>query len=188
MDLFPAARSTTLPPGATAAVLAAEGPCGGWRLVTVTAPSPVEVVMTWAGRGSPGLPARWSVSRSGQALVWARSLHVEAVNPGAESVAVFASAVETAGCRDVATLLDEAHGAQPVAGLLPIPAWAEFVRLDTVLAAQADAVLELLDAAGTARAAFKPADQPDFVPLGAAHQLRISCGAPFRLLYRLRLV
>ena len=188
MDLFPAARSTTLPAGGTALVLNAEGSCPGWRLVTVTAPSPVEVVMTWAGRGSPGLPARWSVSRSGQALVWARSVHLDAVNLLGEPVAVFASAVETDGCRAVETVLEERYAALPQAGVLPIPAWAEAVRLDTVLAAQNDATLELLDAAGTARAAAKVTDPSAFVALGAAHQLRVACGAPFRLLYRLRLV
>ena len=48
--------------------------------------------------------------------------------------------------------------------------------------------LEVCDWLAAARAAFKPVDQPDLVPLGAAHQLRVACGAPFRLLYRLRLI
>ena len=90
MDLFPAGKAAQLDAGARQVVLQAEGRCAGWRLVTVSAPSPVDVVMTWAGRGSPGLPARFSVCRSGQALVWARSLFVEAVNLGSAAVDLFA--------------------------------------------------------------------------------------------------
>ena len=188
MDLFPAGKAARLDAGAREVVLQAEGPCAGWRLVTVSADSPVDVVMTWAGRGSPGLPARFSVCRSGQALVWARSLFVEAVGRSPAPVELFVSAVEVHEHREVWPVLDEAHPPHVVAASFPIPAWAEAVRLDTAEAAQAAARLELLDSDGTVRAAVPGNRQPDWLPLGAAATVRLTCEAPSRLLYRLRLV
>ena len=188
MDLFPAGKAAGLDAGQRQVVLQAEGPCAGWRLVTVSAPSPVDVVMTWAGRGSPGLPARFTVCRSGQALVWARSLFVEAVNLGAAAVEVFASAVEVGDHREVLPVFDEPHPSHVAPASFAIPAWAEAVRLETAESAQLAAKLELLDTGGTVRAAVSGVRQPDWLPLGAAAQVRLTCEAPSRLLYRLRLV
>ena len=188
MDLFPAGKAAPLDAGARHVVLQAEGPCAGWRLVTVSAPSPVDVVMTWAGRASPGLPARFSVCRSGQALVWARSLFVEAINLGTTATEVFASAVEVGDHREVLPVFDEPHPSHATAASFAIPAWAEAVRLETAESAQLAAKLELLDTDGTVRSAVFGVRQPEWLPLGAAAQVRLTCEAPSRLLYRLRLV
>ncbi len=59
---------------------------------------------------------------------------------------------------------------------------------DTAEAAQSAAHLELLDSDGIVRAAVPGNRQPDWLPLGAAATVRLTCEAPSRLLYRLRLV
>lgn len=67
------------------------------------------------------------------------------------------------------------------------PEWAEAVRLDTAAASMVDAQLDLLDPDGVVRAGVTAVRQPEWLPLGSTTVVRVTCGAPYRLVYRIAL-
>jgi len=185
-----AARSKTkrLQPGATETVLRGQGECDAWRTLHIAADRPVEVELLWGSVAGQLDPAKVTVSRAEMLCVWAAWWQVNVTNLDASNEARV-RAVVVDQHRSLSPVFEQRKpSAHPTAATHDVPAWAAEVRLDTADQALLAATIELLDVDDQVRASITQTRLPSWLPLGSAASVRVTCEAPYRLVWRLHLL
>lgn len=163
--------------------------CEAWRTVQVTTTAPVEVELSWTNALGSTVPLLFSAARVAQVCVVGSRWGVRVRNPSASGPPVRVSTSILHERTDCSVVLEQPAPASPspTPALHELPAWATDLRVDTTTqnGAQAGLLVELLDTAGTVRASVAGVAQPLWIPLGLAHQVRVTCEAPHRLVWRL---
>ena len=184
----PTSKTVDLATSADAVVLEGRQECDAWRTFILSANAPCNAVLEWGSALGTAESATVSVSRASKVCVFASWWKLSVANGNGGDTRVRAGRLDH--FVDVDPVYEEHFDSAAAGRDHTIPTWAHDVRLDTTTDndAQTGSVIKLKDSGGTVRAAVTGVRQPLWIPLGLAASLSVVCEAPYRLVWRLRLL